>query len=85
MAGLSALPLPAHKQLWEARTEREWTGKYDELLRKREGRRYLSYADLVYLGQGCGGSGDPRTKDLNDWLASVDPFGILVMMAATTL
>ncbi len=45
----------------------------------------MSYADIVYLGQGKAGSGDPRTKDLNDWLVSVDSFGILVMMAATTL
>lgn len=45
----------------------------------------MNYADLVYLGVGNGGVGDPRMKDLNEWFVGVDAFGMLVMMAATTL
>lgn len=54
------------------------------MLRSREGRRYLNYADMLYLGQG-GSTEDPRRKDLNRWMVSLDSFGIVVMMAATTL
>lgn len=80
--GLTVLPLPAHKSLWEAKTEDEWIVKYDEMLRLREGRGYLRYLDLMELGKGNGGE---RMKDLNAWMVSGDAFGILVMMAATTL
>lgn len=44
----------------------------------------MNYADMLYLGQG-GGADDPRRKDLNRWMVSLDGFGIVVMMAATTL
>jgi len=80
--GLTVLPLPAHKSLWEAKTEDDWIVKYDEMLRLREGRGYLRYLDLMELGKGNGGE---RMKDLNPWMVSGDAFGILVMMAATTL
>jgi hypothetical protein len=80
--GLTVLPLPAHKSLWEAKAEDEWIVKYDEMLRLREGRGYLRYLDLMELGKGNGGE---RMKDLNAWMVSGDAFGILVMMAATTL
>jgi hypothetical protein len=53
--GLSVLPLPTHKHLWEAATEGEWIEKYDEMLRARDGRCYLRYADLMALGRGHGG------------------------------
>ncbi|KAN0110886.1 hypothetical protein V8E51_007273 [Hyaloscypha variabilis] len=79
--GLSVLPLPAHKQLWQASGEGEWSQAYDEMLKAREGRGYLRYGDLTALGKGEGGE---RMKDLNAWMVSCDPFGMLVMMAATT-
>jgi hypothetical protein len=79
--GLSVLPLPAHKQLWQASGEGEWKQAYDEMLKAREGRGYLRYGDLTALGKGEGGE---RMKDLNAWMVSCDPFGMLVMMAATT-
>jgi hypothetical protein len=79
--GLSVLPLPAHRYLWEARTEHEWIEKYDQMLTARNGRGYLRYGDLLALGKGDGGE---RVKDLNTWMVSGDAFGILVMMAATT-
>jgi len=85
MAGMSALPLPAPKSIWEAKTENEWIKEYDSLLESREGRRYLNYADMVYLGQGASSVDDPRRKDLNRWMVGLDSFGFLVMMAATTL
>jgi hypothetical protein len=81
-AGLFVLPLPAHKHLWEAATEGQWIGKYDEMLRARDGRRYLRYADLMELGRRPGGD---KMNDLNSWMASCDAFGMLVLMAASTL
>ena len=80
--GLSVLPLPADKQLWQASGEEEWKQAYDEMLKSREGRGYLRYGDLIGLGKGRGGE---RMKDLNAWMVSGDAFGILVMMAATIL
>ncbi|KAK3625108.1 hypothetical protein LTR56_019179 [Elasticomyces elasticus] len=80
--GLSVLPLPAHKQLWEAATEGEWIEKYDEMLRTRNGRCYLRYADLMALARGHGGA---KMNDLSSWMVSGDAFGVLVMMAANSL
>jgi hypothetical protein len=81
--GLSVLPLPAHKQLWQAAKEDEWKREYDDMLRVREGRSYLKYQDLMDLGEGKVTGG--KIKDMNTWVVSVDAFGMLVMMAATAL
>jgi hypothetical protein len=53
------------------------------MLRAREGRGYLRYEDLIDLGKEKVTGG--RMKDLNAWMISCDEFGILVIMAATTL
>ena len=78
-----SLPLPTTKILWQTTTEEEWTTVYDNMLFIRQGRRYLSYADLVVLGRDIN-SEDERLGDLNRWFTSLDRLGILVMMAATT-
>ncbi|KAL2068185.1 hypothetical protein VTL71DRAFT_16283 [Oculimacula yallundae] len=83
MAGLMPLPLPATKLLWQAKTENEWTMLYDDMLLQRQGRGYLSYADLMILGRDTGGVNE-KLGDLNRWYTNLDPLGILVMMAATT-
>jgi hypothetical protein len=80
--GLSVLPLTAHKHLWEAATEGEWIEKYDKMLRARDGRCYLRYADLMALGRGHRGD---KMNDLNSWIVSGDAFGMLVLMAANSL
>lgn len=82
-AGLAVLPLPAHKHLWEAKTEGEWLGKYDEILRARDGRCFLRYADLMALGRGR--HSGVKMKDLDAWMVSCDAFGMLVLMAAMSL
>lgn len=86
LSGLSQLPLPAYKSIWQAVTESEWKTDYSAWLREREGRPALSYGDLVNHGAG-GQKGDevPTLKDLNTWFVNVDAFGILIMMAATSL
>jgi hypothetical protein len=81
--GLSVLPLPAHKQLWQANGEEEWRQGYDKMLGAREVRSYLRYEDLRDLGKGKVTGG--RMKDLSAWMVSCDAFGMLIMMAATTL
>ena len=80
--GLSVLPLPAHKYLWEATTEGEWIEKYDDMLRARDGRCCLRYADLMALGRG---HGEDKMVDLNSWMVSGDAFGLLILMAANSL
>jgi hypothetical protein len=87
LSGLSQLPLPAYKSIWQATTEAEWTKNYNSWLREREGRPSLSYGDMLYLGTNGQGSENlnPRIKDLNAWYVNVDAFGMLVMMAATSL
>ena len=85
LSGLSQLPLPAYKSIWQAMTESEWTKHYSDWLRGREGRPALSYGDMLYVGKiGKTGGEDPRLNDLNAWYANVDAFGILIMMAATS-
>jgi hypothetical protein len=81
--GLSVLPLPAHKQLWQAAGEEEWTQEYDQMLSAREGRSYLRYQDLIDLGKGK--ITGERIKDTNAWITSVDAFGTLLIMAAMAL
>jgi hypothetical protein len=39
---------------------------------------------MLYLGTN-GETSDLRVKDLNAWYVNVDAFGVLVMMAATSL
>lgn len=80
--GLSVLPLPAQKCLWEAATEGEWIEKYDEMLAVRDGRSFLRYADLMALAQGHRGD---KINDLNSWMVSADAFGYLVLTAASSL
>ncbi len=53
------------------------------MLKAREERSYLRYEDLMNLGKGKITEG--KMKDLNAWMISGDTFGMLVMMAATTL
>jgi hypothetical protein len=83
-SGLSQLPLPAYKSIWQATTEAEWTKNYTSWLREREGRPSLTYGDMLYLGTN-GHTNDLRVKDLNAWYVNVDAFGVLVLMAATSL
>jgi hypothetical protein len=87
LSGLSQLPLPAYKSIWQATTKAEWTKNYNSWLREREGRPPLNYGDMLYLGTNGQGSEnqDPRMTDLNAWYVNVDAFGMLVMMAATSL
>ena len=74
--------MPAKKSLWSASSKEDWRNEVEKCLEKREGRTALTYGDLLTLDQS---SGDPRTKDMNDWYVNLDAFGMLVMMAATSL
>jgi hypothetical protein len=74
--------LSANKCLWSASSKEDWRKEVEKCLEKRERRTALTYGDLLTLDQS---SGDPKTKDLNDWHVNLDAFGMLVMMAATSL
>jgi hypothetical protein len=52
------------------------------MLRARDGRCCLRYADLMALGRG---HGEDKMVDLNSWMVSGDAFGLLILMAANSL
>jgi hypothetical protein len=81
--GLSVLPLPAQKWIWNSSEEKGWKDSYDEILKSREGRTCLTYGDLLAVGKVGVDEGGARMKDPNAWMVSGDAFGIFVMMAAT--
>lgn len=70
----SEMLLPCSQQLWEAKTEAEWTQRYDLLGDKRP-----YYGELLqheYLD-------DARSSLLDRWMANVDDFGKLVINIAS--
>lgn len=87
-AGLLVMPLPAHKHLWNAAREEDWRREYEEMLRASKHVGYLSYGDLLWLGNDSGIGVDmdtARRQGIDVWMVSGDSFGILVMMAASSL
>jgi hypothetical protein len=87
-AGLLAMPLPADRLIWQAEREEDWNREYDGMLKRRKQRDYLTYRDLVTLGSDGGLPRDMdsvRMQDLNAWMVNADSFGILVMMAASSV
>ena len=85
---MSSLPLPASRALWEASTQESWQTEYDRMLSEHQGRPYLNYADLVTLSSVDKSIADPeiqvRKEELNKWYTTVDGFGVMIIMAAST-
>lgn len=58
------------------------------MLSEHQGRPYLNYADLVTLSSVDKSIADPeiqvRKEELNKWYTTVDGFGVMIIMAAST-
>jgi len=80
-----AIPVPAHKSLWQATGYPEWKKANTEFLQKREGRPSLTYRDMVELHQKSQKSQKHTLGDLDDWFLNLDAFGTFVLMTATSI
>jgi len=73
---LRALPLPCGRNLWRASTRAKWGTEYAAQRERIEGRKRLTYGDLMNFHLRPEGTLDP-------WLSQLDDFGTLVMAAAS--
>ena len=80
-----AMPVPAHKSLWQATSYAEWKKAHTEFLQKREGRPSLTYRDMVELHQKSQTSQKHTLGDLDDWFLNLDAFGTFVLMTAASI
>ncbi|KAF2755234.1 hypothetical protein EJ05DRAFT_503539 [Pseudovirgaria hyperparasitica] len=82
--GLDAVPLPATKDLWEARTRIEWERKYQEYLRAKSGREVMTIGHLRSVRNGVV-EDDALLRNLGLWCFNLDQFGTTVWNAAGLL
>lgn len=82
--GFALLPLPATKLGWEATDEKIWCAEYDKC--KSEGFIYglTTGGKLVRLRQSLGGI-EIKDQAWQKWLAGMDAFGTLTMLASHLL
>ncbi|KAH8797350.1 hypothetical protein F5884DRAFT_815101 [Xylogone sp. PMI_703] len=80
-----ALPLPATKYLWEAKTETEWKKEYTTSLERRGDRPALTYGDLILLRHSKNISENPDFTELSHWCANFDSFGNFILMTAMSI
>jgi hypothetical protein len=80
-----AMPVPAHKSLWEATDYPGWKKVHAEFLQKREGRPSLAYHDMVTFHQQSQTGQNQTLGDLDDWFLNLDAFGTFVLMTATSI
>jgi hypothetical protein len=80
-----AMPVPAHKSLWEATDYPGWKKVHAEFLQKREGRPSLTYRDMVTFRQQSQTGQNQTLGDLDDWFLNLDAFGTFVLMTATSI
>ncbi|KAL2202930.1 hypothetical protein CC79DRAFT_1373077 [Sarocladium strictum] len=85
--GFCAYPLPCHRDLWLARSNRAWRAAYDRCLASRKGTRILTAAELVQydslgLLQGINVNADVPSDvlDIARWAEGLDALGTLVWM-----
>ncbi|KAK7977172.1 hypothetical protein PG988_004662 [Apiospora saccharicola] len=88
--GLILSPLPARRQLWEADTAAKWMSEIERDLGSQTDYGMTVSGDLVKVSESPvnGSMGEagawPRQKaDWEEWLAGMDSFGGLVMLAAS--
>lgn len=79
------MPVPAHKSLWEADSYHEWKKVHTKFVQSREGRRNLTYRDMVEFHQQSQTGQQQTLNDLDDWFLNLDAFGTFVLMTATSI
>jgi hypothetical protein len=80
-----AMPVPAHKSLWEATDYPGWKKVHAEFLQKREGRPSLTYRDMVTFHRQSQTGQNQTLGDLDDWFLNLDAFGTFVLMTAASI
>ena len=92
--GLILAPLPARKQLWEAASEEQWLSELQRVPCIDSGYGLAKSGDLIGLDEHqMKSSNTPRSEQLcmsanssknwDEWCASMDGFGALIMLAAS--
>jgi hypothetical protein len=77
------IPLPSHRDLWEARSHREWDAKYYSIwseLKADRASRFCTIGDLITAQQKVmlqGGAGGALAR-LDAWNAGVDGLGMML-------
>lgn len=84
LTGFAIFPLPAKKVLWEAPNAAAWRVEFAEGLRQRELFGLATDGRLMKLRCDLGMM-DVTATDWEDWYASMDEFGTLIMIAASLL
>jgi hypothetical protein len=82
---ISAIPVPAHKTVWEAHSYSDWKKAQREYLKMREDRPSLTYGDFIRLHQKNQINQDHNLADLRDWFLNLDAFGTFVLMTASSI
>jgi hypothetical protein len=82
---ISAIPVPAHKALWQATSHVEWKKVQTEFLKTREDRPSLTYGDIIGLHQKSQMDQNHNLVDLQDWFLNLDAFGTFVLMTAASI
>jgi hypothetical protein len=82
---ISAIPVPAHKSLWQATSHVEWKKAQTEFLKTREDRPSLTYDDIIGLHQKSQMNQNHSLVDLHDWFLNLDAFGTFVLMTAASI
>ncbi|KAH8170490.1 hypothetical protein LIA77_09271 [Sarocladium implicatum] len=85
--GMCAFPLPCHRDLWLARSNRAWRAAYDRYMASRKGAKILTAAELLHYNS-IGMLNDTQlsqsiTDDVADiarWAEGLDALGTLVWM-----
>jgi hypothetical protein len=84
----SDVPLPASRNLWNARTNRRWRTAYDQYSSGRRSDRLLRVSDLIESDEaGCFSKSAPNVHatdafaDVIKWCEGSDTLGTLVWMA----
>ncbi|KAK8009352.1 hypothetical protein PG991_011903 [Apiospora marii] len=88
--GLILSPLPARRQLWEAETASKWMSEIERDLGSQTDYGMTVSGDLVKVSEspansntGEHGARHRQKADWEEWLAGMDSFGGLVMLAAS--
>lgn len=86
-AGFHAVPLPAGRDLWEARTSRAWVRLYRQHLASRPSSKALTVGDALNSGGVVATSGSRANPagaallpDVMKWAEGLDSLGMLVWM-----
>ena len=84
LAGFAIFPLPAKKVLWEAPNATAWRKEFLEGLKQRELFGLATDGRLMRVR--CDfGKWDVTPANWEEWYAGMDPFGSLIMIAASLL